>query len=110
MHADNLKIGCTLEGDNAIDFERLSMVFKMPSRAPTKQKQQALMIGASLLALDAAMRKYSEETGKRYPSLEEVLMFAGCRPPDVDKLLNGSPAAGVDALKGAIERQSSRKK
>ncbi|MCM3609160.1 hypothetical protein M4D49_27120 [Cupriavidus pauculus] len=109
MSAETLKVSCVLEGDNAIDFERLSMVFKTQSRAPNRPKQQALMVSASLLALDAVLRKFAEEKGKRYPSLAEVLEFAGCRRADVEKLLNGETAPEsmpLDALRGAIRSQA----
>ena len=110
MNAENVKISCTLTGDSAIDFERLSVMFKVQGLASTRQEQQAMMIRASLLALDASTRKCSEATGKRYPRLEEVLDWNGCSVKDIQKLLLGSPVAGVDAVKSAIAREAKRKK
>lgn len=106
MGAETLKIACVLEGDSAIDFERLSMVFKSQNYANNRPKQQAVMIGAAMLVLDAMMQRCSAETGKRYPSIEEVLEYAGCRTADVDKVLNKA-IVPIDALQGAINSQSS---
>jgi hypothetical protein len=107
--AENLKINCTLSGDSAIDFERLSLMFKVPSVATGKQEQQATMIRALLLSFDATVRKFSDETGKRYPSLEEVLKWSGCSAQDIKLLYPNSPAAGVDAVKSAITRKNEHK-
>lgn len=109
MSVETLKVSCLLEGDSAIDFERLSMVFKAQNHAPSKPKQQAVMVSAALLALDAVLLKFADETGKRYPSLDEVLNFAGCRKVDVEKLLNGgstTDSVPLDALRGAIKSQA----
>jgi len=108
--AENLKINCTLTGDSAIDFGRLSLMFKVPTLATSKQEQQAVMIRALLLSFDATVRKFSSETGKRYPSLEEVLEWNGCSSRDIKQLTPDSRVAGVDAVKSAIAQKQERKK
>lgn len=105
MVTETLKIACVLEGDSAIDFERLSMVFKSQNYAQNRAKQQAVLVGASMLILDAMMQRYTVETGKRYPSIEEVLEFAGCRAQDVANVLNKGNLP-IHALQGAIDSHS----
>lgn len=87
MSKDVMKINCVLEGDSVIDFERLSMVLKVGQYKETRQKQQAAIIGAALLILDASKQKYTLETGKRYPTLVELLEYAGIARPDINELL-----------------------
>jgi len=108
--AENLKINCTLAGDSAIDFGRLALMFKVPTLVTSKQEQQALMLRALLLSFDATVRKFSVETGKRYPSLEEVLEWNGCSLQDIKQLTPESPVAGMDAVKSAIALKQERKK
>lgn len=87
MNAETLKVSCILEGDSAFDFERIAMVLKVQTYAQNRQKQQAVMVSASMLAFDALIRRFIEETGKRYPTMDEVLSFAGCRESDIDNVL-----------------------
>lgn len=87
MSDDMMKISCVLIGDCAIDFERLSMVLKVGQYGMSRPKQQAAMIGAAMLVLDATQRAYAKETGKRYPSLAELLEFAGIARTDINKLV-----------------------
>ncbi|MDH0342095.1 hypothetical protein [Chromobacterium haemolyticum] len=115
MPLETLKIACVLEGDSAIDFERLSMVLKSQNYAQNRPKQQAVMVGASLLVLDSMMRRYSDETGKRYPTIEEVLEYAGCREIDVATVLNKpikneQGQVPIEALKGAVQQQEGSEK
>lgn len=98
MSNEMLKIGCLLEGDSAIDFERLSMVLKVGQYGSTRPKQQAAMIGAAMLVLDATKQKCTEMTGKRYPTLVELLEFAGIAKSDINKLLGIHEPPGVDSI------------
>lgn len=102
MQSDNVKISCNLEGESALDYEKLSMLLKIQSLAPNRPKQQAFLISAALLALDASMTRLCEATGQRYASLEEVLKYAGCRAPDIEKLTKSNADAPIDVLKDAI--------
>lgn len=102
MTTESVKVSCTLYGDEAIDFERLHMTFKTSSFAPNRSKQHALIISAGMLVLDALSAKYGDQEGKRYPSLEEVLKFAGCRERDIEKLLM-KQFVPVNALQQVVE-------
>lgn len=108
MSTDSTKISCLLEGDRATDFEQLMMVFKVGQYAPTRQKQQSVMVGAAMLVLDAMKQKYTEATGKRYPSLVELLAFSGIAEQDIKNLLGlvelpseASVAALAASIKGS---------
>lgn len=98
MSNDVMKIGCSLEGDSAIDFERLSMVLKAGQYGVTRPKQQAAMIGAAMLVLDATKQQCTQTTGKRYPTLAEVLEFAGIAKSDINKLLGINEPPGEDSI------------
>ncbi|NMX77767.1 hypothetical protein HBO23_32890 [Pseudomonas sp. WS 5532] len=87
MNNGSLKVQCMLEGDSAIDFEKCQVLLKIPSIASGRQKQQSLTIAAALLALDAVLQRFQVEKGERYPAIDELLQYAGCRPADIDKLL-----------------------
>jgi len=87
MGNEAIKVNCVLEGDSAIDFERLAMEFKIGQYAGTRPKQQAAMIGAAMLVLDANKQKCAAATGKRYPTLVELLEFAGIQRGDINKVL-----------------------
>lgn len=87
MSNEALKVSCVLEGDSAIDFERLAMEFKVGQYAGTRPKQQAAMIGVAMLVLDASKQKCTAATGKRYPTLVELLEFAGIQRNDINKVL-----------------------
>lgn len=110
MSKDKTKISCLLEGDRATDFEQLVMVLKVGQYAETRQKQQSLMVGAAILALDMAKQKYTEATGKRYPTLVELLAFAGVAQQDLQNLLGLSELpseASVAALAASITKAQS---
>lgn len=107
MNKDIAKISCLLEGDRATDFEQLMMVLKVGQYAETRQKQQSVMIGAAILTLDVAKQKYTEATGKRYPTLIELLAFAGVAQQDIQNLLGLSELpseASVAALAASITK------
>lgn len=95
---DTVRIACTLEGDSAIDFERLLMELKVQQMAPTKQKQHAMLVAVALLVLDACKRSYSSESGKRYPSVEEVLRFAGVGDKDAQRVREAILHSGKDQM------------
>ena len=61
MNTETMKINCLLEGDSAIDFERLSMEFKGNLYRFNRQKQQAAMVGAAMLVLDASYYQVLEQ-------------------------------------------------
>lgn len=82
-----LKVSCALEGDSAIDFERLLMEFNVKQYAGTRPKQQAAILSAALLVLDATKRNYTVSTGTRYPTLVDLLTFVGIPRSDVNKAL-----------------------
>lgn len=112
MGSEALKISCVLEGDSAIDFERLAMEFKVGQYAETRPKQQAAMIGVAMLVLDAGKQKCMAATGKRYPTLVELLEFTGIRRNDINKVLglieppgegDIAPLAAAIALAGKEE-------
>lgn len=86
-----LKVSCVLHGDNAIDFERLLMEFKASFKSSqygnARHVQQAALIGTAMLVLDANKRQYAETTGKRYPTLVELLEWLGIPRTDINKAL-----------------------
>jgi len=84
---DSLKISCVLVGDAALDFEKCQVTLKIPAHAPGKQRQQALAISVAMLVLDATIQRYQADKGDRYPAIDQVLEYAGCRPADINKLL-----------------------
>lgn len=90
---DNLKISCVLVGDAALDFEKCQVTLKIPARAPGKQRQQSLAISAAMLVLDATIQRYQAEKGERYPAIDQLLEYAGCRPADINKLLGITESA-----------------
>lgn len=98
MSNDSTKINCILEGDRATDFEQLLMVFKVGQYAATRQKQQSVMIGAAMLVLDATKRKFTESTGKRYPTMVELLEFAEIAEQDIKSLLGLSELPNVESI------------
>lgn len=105
MGKEITKISCIIEDDCSIDFERLSMVFKVGQYASNRQKQQSVMIGAAMLVLDATKQKCTDATGKRYPTLVELLEFAGIAQQDINKLLglNELPSEGsIASLRGTV--------
>lgn len=105
MSTDMTKINCILEGDRATDFEQLLMVLKVSQYANTRQKQHSIIVGAAMLVLDATRLKYTESTGKRYPTLIELLEFSGIAQNDIKKLLNLSELSeegDITALASAI--------
>lgn|GEM_PF-6348639 len=87
MGEDSLKISCVLVGDAALDFEKCQVTLKIPAHAPGKQRQQALAISVAMLVLDATIQRYQADKGDRYPAIDQVLEYAGCRPADINKLL-----------------------
>lgn len=98
MSGDSIKISCLLEGDSATDFEQLLMVLKVGQYAPTRQKQQSAMVGAAMLVLDATKQKYTEATGKRYPTLVDLLKFAGIAQQDIKNLLGLSELPSDESI------------
>lgn len=107
MGAETVKVSCLLEGGSALDFERLQMMFKAQAIMPSRSKQQSLLIGAALLVLDAETRRFADSSGRSYPTLGEVLEFAGCRKGDVEALLKGaSEGVQLSALQEAIKSQA----
>lgn len=100
MRRMDLKVSCLLEGDRAIDFERLSMEFNAGQYRLSRSKQQAAMIGAAMLVMDATKQKCTAATGKRYPTLEELLVFAEVEQRDICNLL-GTGQAGEDGQPAA---------
>lgn len=103
MTNEILKINTSIADDAAIDFERLQMVFKVPQYAKSKQRQQSIMIGAGMLVLDAMKEKCAQNTGKRYPSLQEVLEFSGIPKTDIEKLL-GNDDGIINPLAEAVAK------
>ncbi|MFM0265625.1 hypothetical protein [Paraburkholderia sediminicola] len=87
MNRAGMKLNCHLEGDSALDFERLAMTLKIGNFAPGKPKQQATLVGAMLLVMDAALTEFAEKTGRRYPELAELLESAGVKRTEVARLL-----------------------
>lgn len=111
MSNDALKVNCVLDGDSAIDFERLAMEFKIGQYAGTRPKQQAAMIGAAMLVLDAMKQRCVAATGKRYPTLAELLEFSGIQRNDINKVLglteppsDGDIAPLAAAIAGASKK------
>ena len=98
MSNEALKISCYLEGDRAIDFERLSMEFKAGQYKLSRSKQQAAMIGASMLVMDAIRQKCTQATGKRYPTLTELLVFAEIPQRDINNLLGTSETVSEESI------------
>jgi hypothetical protein len=98
MGNESHKVSCLLEGDSAIDFERLSMVFKVAQYGQNRPKQQAIMIGVAMLVLDAVKQQCVQQTGKRYPSLIEVLKFIGISDSDIHKALGRVDMPGDDEI------------
>lgn len=98
MSNEALKVSCVLEGDRAIDFERLSMEFKAGNYKASRSKQQAAMIGAAMLVLDSVKQKCAHETGKRYPTLVEVLAYAQVPNSDINCLIGVSDAVGEESI------------
>lgn len=98
MSNEALKISCILEGDRAIDFERLSMEFKAGQYKLSRSKQQSAMIGAAMLVMDATKQKCTQATGKRYPTLVELLVYAEISPQDINNLLGVDDSAGEESI------------
>lgn len=98
MSNEALKISCYLEGDRAIDFERLSMEFKAGQYKLSRSKQQSAMIGASMLVMDAIRQKCTQATGKRYPTLIELLVFAEIPLRDINNLLGTSETVSEESI------------
>jgi len=90
MSNEILKINTSIVDDAAIDFERLLMVFKIGKYTKSKQEQQSIMIGAAMLVLDATKEKYAQSSGKRYPTLQEVLEYVNISQADIDKLFGNN--------------------
>lgn len=88
---ETIRVGCVLEGDSAIDFERLVMECKVATYASTRPKQQSLLISVALLVLDSGKRSCAAKTGERYPSIEEVLRFHEVSEKDIVRLLGATP-------------------
>lgn len=82
-----MKLNCHLEGDSALDFERLAMTLKVSNFAANRPKQQATLVSAMLLVMDAALAEFAQKTGRRYPELAELLESAGVKRTDVARLL-----------------------
>ena len=98
MSNEALKISCVLEGDRAIDFERLSMEFKAGQYKLSRSKQQAAMIGAAMLVMDSIKQKCTQATGKRYPTLVELLVFAEIPQRDISNLLGTTGTVDEESI------------
>ncbi|MDR8878071.1 hypothetical protein [Burkholderia multivorans] len=82
-----MKLSCHLEGDSALDFERVAMMLKVSKFAPNRPKQQSTLVSAMLLLTDAVMAEFAQRTGRRYPELAELLESAGVKRADIARLL-----------------------
>lgn len=108
MGRQTLKISCVLEGDSALDFERLHVTFQVGATRTGRAKQQALLIEAAMLVMEATLTRHTVETGRRYPALADVMRSAGCSEAVIQGLLDAGTRAessGVGAVKTAISRQ-----
>ena len=88
MAATTLKVNTQLSGDDAMDFNRLSLSLKITEKTKSKPEQQRLLINSAILVLDATLVRFSKEKGQKYPELQEILEFAGCTDSDIQNLLN----------------------
>ncbi len=101
MH-EKLKISCWLDGDTSIDFERMALVLKASQYAKSRPRQQSILVAASILVLDAAMKKFTEASGKRYPTIVELLEFAGVSKQDIVRLLKIPDEKSMEPIAAAI--------
>jgi hypothetical protein len=67
------RISAELTGDSAVEADVLETALRIADVARTKGERDTALITLAMMALSREKARFTSETGKRYPSYQELL-------------------------------------